>query len=105
MSAIDNAFIRAYTTDTAAIAPRRSAPPRPAVNGHIQPSAIAKTASKTESPQASQRSAAGTPAGRPARPHFVRPAPRPNQDNVVVPAPHLDLASFAQSITTLDAPK
>jgi Mrp family chromosome partitioning ATPase len=105
MSAIDNAFIRAYTTDTAAIAPRRSAPPQPSVNGHIQPPAMTKSASKTEISQASQRSAAGTPAGRPARPHFVRPAPRPNQDNAVVPAPHLDLASFAQSITTLDAPK
>jgi Mrp family chromosome partitioning ATPase len=84
MSTIDNAFIRAYTTDTAATAPRgASAPPRPA-------------------PVAAGRSPS---AAKPARPHFVRSAPRQNLDNAVVPAPHLDLASFAQSITTLDAPE
>jgi hypothetical protein len=113
MSAIDNAFIRAYTTDTAAIAPGGSAPPRPVPARRSQPAARANIASKLadsarspqEIPPTFQQTASDNPAAKPARPHFVRPSPRPNLDNAVVPAPHLDLASFAQSITTLDVPK
>ena len=121
MSAIDNAFIRAYTTDTAAIAPGGSAPPRPVPARRSQPTARANIASKTadsaRSPQADsarspqeiaptfQQTASDNPAAKPGRPHFVRPSPRPIMDNAVVPAPHLDLASFAQSITTLDVHK
>jgi Mrp family chromosome partitioning ATPase len=105
MSAIDNAFIRAYTTDTAAIAPRRSAAARPAPASRNQPPATANGAPQTAIPPGSARSAAGNPTAKPARPHFVRPAPRPNVENTVIPAPHIELAAFAHSVTTLDAPR
>jgi Mrp family chromosome partitioning ATPase len=81
MSAIDNAFIRAYTGESNTAEPpvaKRSAP---------------------------ATSAQGTAAGKPGRPHFVNKAPRSTTESTIVPAPHINLSSFAHSVSTFDMPK
>lgn len=84
MSAIDNAFIRAYTgesiTDAPSAAPQQL---RPARAGAAQANAAGKTAG----------------------PHFASKSLRAKSENSIIPAPHIDLSSFAHSVTTLDVAK
>jgi Mrp family chromosome partitioning ATPase len=106
MSAIDNAFIRAYTTDAAAAA----APAIATANPRSKPMRVAATTAsalpKTEVSKANGRaSVAENPSATPGRPHFARSAPRANAATSVIPAPHINLAMFSHSATTLDPPR
>ncbi len=84
MSAIDNAFIRAYTGESVTT----EAPPAPQRSATVRATGA-------------QAAAAGKTAG----PHFVSKSLRAKSENTIVPAPHIDLSSFAHSVTTLDVTK
>ncbi len=101
MSAIDNAFIRAFKADAAAAggssakaiqrSPRSSAPTT------ANPAKISAAG-----PNIANASMA---ANKVNRPHFKPSALQSNVEHTIVPAPHIDLARFASTVTTLDEPK
>jgi len=84
MSAIDNAFIRAFTGESITTAP--SAAP--------QQSAPARAGAAQDKTR-----------GKPGRPHFASKGPRATSESTIVPGPHFDLSSFAHSVTTLEVAK
>ncbi len=97
MSAIDNAFIRAYSVDAgpsgaAATVARQRAPS----------AASMAAASGDKSVRTSGRPAAANQPTTPGKPHFARVVPRMNPESAVIPAPHISLASFTHSASTLD---
>jgi Mrp family chromosome partitioning ATPase len=106
MSALDNAFIRAYTLDISAAAPagtsqtvrpsERSAPAG-------RPAPIAKPLDADTAPMltiATGRTAVAT-AAKAASPHILATANR--AAHPVVPAPHIRLISFLHTATTLES--
>ena len=98
MSAIDHAFIRAYTTDVmpGGIAASAAEPQRETTIGQ------GAASHRNAAPPVAGAALAVDPPSALGRPHFPRTAPRLNTDNAIVPAPHIKLASFAHSVTTLD---
>jgi Mrp family chromosome partitioning ATPase len=102
MSAIDNAFIRAFTTDAAGVGAAQTK----SAASTLPASATAKTSKTTIAPSSDRgnKNAPMAAANRVNRPHFKPSALRSNVEHTIVPVPHIDLSKFAYTATTLDQP-
>ncbi len=99
MSAIDNAFIRAFKTDAAT-------PGGSPAKATVRPSRSSPADSAAKVPAADPNTAnASMAASKVNRPHFKPSALRTTVEHTIVPAPHIDLSKFASTVTTLDEPK
>jgi Mrp family chromosome partitioning ATPase len=101
MSAIDNAFIRAFKSGSA---PAGGSSPKASPRAsHLSSAAVLGT---SNGPAANSNVAnASMAANKVNRPHFKPTALRSTVEHTIVPAPHIDLSRFASTVTTLDEPK
>ena len=99
MSAIDNAFIRAFKADAAGVSGSQAK----SADRTARTSAPARSNKTTVAP-ASVRGGTIAPAvaNKVNRPHFKPSALRSTVEHTIIPAPHIDLSKFAYTVTTLD---